>query len=121
MIEWDFMGFEHMQVGDFKLLHRGDSWAFAGWASWPEALYYEARHDATYDPFTETCSNGAAVFADQYKTHWDLGTGVWTSNLAEIRGPSEVPLPAGVPLVISALGLMRPRQAMPPFYMSLRI
>ena len=105
VIDWLFQGAEYGQVGDFKLSSEGDSWAYAGWTSGdPYTSYCWGVQGVEFNPLTGLCANGVAL-PDLNKV-LSLGTGTWTSSLAYQAPVTSMPLPAGLPILLTGLAIL---------------
>lgn len=103
VIQWDLEGFEYNQVGDFRLSDTGDTykWLFEDPASSWYYCYY--TFEVGFDRTRNTCENGAA--ARSVNRLVQVGIGTWSVDASSLIVPAPVPVPGGLPLVLSGLGL----------------
>jgi len=101
VIEWDLEGLEYGQVGDFRLSHRGDTYAWS-FEDYPSSFFYCLyTFGVDLGATRGTCANGAAARSITREIH--LGNGTWSVDASSIL--MTAPLPAGVPLMLSGIGL----------------
>ena len=98
VVEWSFSGFEQY-YGEFWFFDTGDRFMYTD-AILDQALVYCQVTFGVMAIDYRTCANGE--IAPIFETSLDLGIGTWTNDYVD---PPGVPLPAGLPLLLTALGL----------------
>lgn len=108
VVSWQFRGTEYGSAGDFYLSSAGDYWAYGGAHRNYEFAYCLYAHGSAEAVSGAECENGAPI--GNAGKFLDLGTGSWTSNLVLPASVAAVPLPAGLPVMLTglaALGFLR--------------
>lgn len=98
--EWSFTGTEISGYGDFVLSNAGDRWEWGTFI--PAGVFYCQYTTGVFSGHTDdVCANGDP--AKQFSTTVALGTGTWTVDTGAVLVAT--PLPGGLPLVLSVIGV----------------